>query len=62
MNEDERKKEMYKAINTFAKEKYDRLNILVPKGDRERYQQLAKSHGMSMSELVRYAIDRLSDT
>ena len=55
------KKEMYKAINEFSKEKYDRINIIVPKGERERYQQMARARGMSMSELVRYALGHIQD-
>lgn len=61
MNEDAKKKEMYAAINAFAREKYDRIGILVPKGDKERYQQMAKKRGVTMSELARYALDRLGD-
>ena len=54
---DEQKKAAFDAINQYSKERYDKLLILVPKGDRERYKELARARGMSLSELARAAID-----
>jgi len=60
--DEETKKQAYKYINAFQKENYDRINLLVPKGAKEKYAAMAKERGMSISEFFRYAADKLKDT
>ena len=38
--------------------RYDRLNILVPKGEREQIKSYAQSKGMSVNAFVNMAIER----
>lgn len=57
--DNEKKRAAYQAINEFNKERYERINLTVKKGEREKYKAIADSYGMSMSELFRYAVDRL---
>lgn len=47
-------------VNEYKKEKYDRITLLVPKGEKERYKEMAKNSGMSLSEFfVSCANDRV---
>lgn len=44
--------------NKYNSEKYDRLNIMVPKGRREILKIRAKSMGMSLNKYVVSAIEQ----
>lgn len=44
--------------NKYNSEKYDRLNIMVPKGRREILKIRAKSMGMSLNKYVISAIEQ----
>ncbi len=46
------KTEVYKAINRYQAERYDRIAVLVPKGDKAKIERLAKSLGMTASRLL----------
>lgn len=41
----------------YKREKFDRLNIYVPKGNGAKYQQAAKDFGISQSEMIRLAVE-----
>lgn len=42
--------------NDFIKRKYDRLYILVEKGEKDRLKTHAESHGESLNEFIKRAI------
>lgn len=42
--------------NDFIKRKYDRLYILVEKGEKDRLKAHAESHGESLNEFIKRAI------
>jgi len=48
----------FKYINDYQKEKYDRITIMVKKGEKERYKDLAKERGMSMTEFIVDCIEK----
>ena len=41
-----------KYINEFMKEKYDRIGLMVPKGQKEIIKAYAKSKNMSLNEFI----------
>lgn len=41
-----------KYINDFMREKYDRIGLMVPKGQKEVIKEHAKSKGMSVNEFI----------
>lgn len=43
--------------NSFIKEKYDRINLLVPKGTKEKIKERAKKKGLSMNEYINQKLD-----
>lgn len=45
-------KAQQKATNKYIKKAYDRLNIVVPKGERERIKEYATSKGESLNSYV----------
>lgn len=45
-----------KYQNDFNKEKYDRITIMVPKGEKDFISEIAKQAGMSRNEYIYTAI------
>lgn len=45
------------SINKYKKKAYDRLDLLVPKGDKDRIKAHAESMGESVNRFVKRAID-----
>ena len=45
-----------KYSNAYNKENYDKVQIMVPKGEKESWKALAKKQGISMSEMIRRAV------
>ena len=45
-----------KYANDYNKENYDKIAIMVPKGERETWKAEAKKRGLSVSEMVRRAV------
>lgn len=43
--------------NEYIKEKYDRINLTVPKGEKERIKAKAAAQGMSVNEYINKLID-----
>lgn len=52
------KKEAYKYINSYQKEKYDRITILRKPGEKEKLAAIAKEKGYkSVNEFINACID-----
>lgn len=49
-------KAQQKAVNKYMKEKYDRINLTVPKGDKEIIQAHAEAHSESVNGFINRAI------
>lgn len=41
-----------KAVQKYISKKYDQIAIRIPKGDREKYKQLAESKGKSLNAFI----------
>lgn len=50
-------KAQQKAVNKYVKEKYDRINVNMPKGKKETIQEAASRLGMSVNAYINAAID-----
>ena len=49
--------------NDFISKNYDRVNLTVPKGKKEKIREAAKAEGKSVNEFINAAIDaRMSGT
>lgn len=46
------------ASGRYLAKTYDRINLFVPKGDREYYKQYAKDHNMSLNQLFITAVKK----
>ena len=46
-----------KAVNKYIKNNYDRINVTVPKGQRELIQSHAENQGESVNAFIRRAIN-----
>ena len=53
----EEKFNQIKYQNEFIKQKYDRVNLTVPKGKKEKIKAAAKAAGQSVNEYINSAID-----
>ena len=43
------KEQMIKSVNDYNKKTYDRVTVLLPKGDRDKLRKYARTHGESMN-------------
>jgi predicted DNA binding CopG/RHH family protein len=50
-------KAQQKAVNKYVREKYDRINVTMPKGKKEEIQSHAARHGVSVTAYINAAID-----
>ncbi|MDP4117903.1 MAG: hypothetical protein Q8873_01785 [Bacillota bacterium] len=50
-----------KAVHKYVKNNYDRLEITVPKGKKEKIKQYAADKGKSLNSFVNEAIDDKMD-
>ena len=41
-----------KAVNKYIKNNYDRVNLTIPKGEKEKYKQMAKAEGKSLNQFI----------
>ena len=48
--------EKIKYNNAYNKENYDRITVMVPKGEKDEWKALAKKKGLSLTEMVRLAV------
>lgn len=51
-------KAQQKAVNKYVREKYDRINVTMPKGKKETIQAYAESQGKSINGFINDAIDK----
>ena len=54
---EEKKFNQFNYQNNFIKEKYDRVNLTVPKGKKEKIREAAKAEGKSVNDFINAAID-----
>lgn len=47
------------ATARYNKKNYDRIDVVVPKGKRERIKAFAAAHGTSVNKLINDAIDKV---
>ena len=50
-------KKQQACVNRYVKENYDRINLTVPKGQKDRIQEHAKYHGESVNAFIFRAIN-----
>lgn len=50
-------KAQQKAVQKYVKDKYDRIVLTMPKGNKEVIQAHAASHGVSVNSYINTAID-----
>lgn len=50
-------KAQQKAVNKYVREKYDRINVTMPKGKKEVIKAHASRHGLSVTAYINAAID-----
>lgn len=46
-----------KAVNKYMKENYDRINLTVPKGKKEKIKEHAESRGESVNGFINRVVD-----
>ena len=46
------RKSQQECVNRYIAKKYDRINLIVPKGEKERIQMVAKQNGESVNALI----------
>ena len=51
------KKAAYDYINQYQKQKYDRITILRPAGDKQKIEALAKEKRLSTTQFINQCID-----
>lgn len=56
MEESKISKKQQACVNRYIYKAYDRINLTVPKGEKERIDAHAKSHGESTNAFIRRAI------
>lgn len=54
---EEKKFNQFNYQNNFIKEKYDRVNLTVPKGKKEKIKAAAAAEGKSVNDFINAAID-----
>lgn len=50
-------KSQQKAVNKYMAKAYDRINLIVPKGDRDRIKAHADTRGESVNGFIKRAIN-----
>lgn len=48
----------FQYVNNYQKENYDRITILVKKGEKKRYKETADARKMSMTEFIVNCIEK----
>ena len=54
---EEKKFDQFSYQNNFIKKKYDRVNLTVPKGKKEKIKAAAAAEGKSVNDFINAAID-----
>lgn len=47
--------------NAYARKAYDRINVLVPKGERDRWKLAASSRGKSLNQFIVDSVEKEMD-
>ena len=50
-------KTSYESTKKYQDTTYDRINVLVPKGGKDKLKAYAEEHGLSVNELIKQAIE-----
>ena len=50
-------KAQQKAVNKYVRNNYDRINVTMPRGKKEKIQDHASRHGLSVTAYINAAID-----
>lgn len=50
------KQEQIRYMNQYNKDKYDRISLMAPKGNKEKIKEAANAENMSMNEYIMSAI------
>ena len=50
-------KAQQKAVNKYVRENYDRVNVTMPKGKKDKIQAYATRHGLSVTAYINAAFD-----
>lgn len=51
------KEKYYDYVNNFTREQYDRISVVVPKGQKAELQEVAERLDMSLNGLIKTALD-----
>lgn len=51
------KEDMYRNVNKYQKENYDRITVMAKKGKKAEYTEAAKLKGMSLSAFIMMCVD-----
>lgn len=57
MSTDEKRKAAFKYVNDYQKQKYDRITILRPAGQKAKIDAIAKDKGISTNQFINSCID-----
>lgn len=60
----DRKRDMQKQSqwsNAYAKKAYDRIGAFVPKGEREKWKEYAKTKDMTLNKLICVSVDEFME-
>lgn len=58
LSTEEKKKAAFEYVNQYQKEKYDRITILRPSGDKKKLEAIAKEKGFdSLTKFINSCID-----
>lgn len=49
-------KKQYEYNTKYKKENYDKIEFLVPKGDKQRFKEIAEQNGMKVGEWIRTVV------
>ncbi len=52
-------KKQQACVNRYMSKNYDRINIVVPKGERDRYKRIAADLGVSVNQLFINGVESL---
>lgn len=51
------KEDMYRSVNRYQKENYDRITLMATKGKKEEYRAAAKLKGVPLSRFIMDCVD-----
>lgn len=57
LSTEEKRKAAYNYVNEYQRQKYDRITILRPAGEKAKIDAIAKEKGMSTTQFINSCID-----